>query len=473
MAETRGYSLRRRLVWLLTSAVALIWLLSALLVYQRAHHEADELLDSQLAQVADTLLAIVAGGEVDHFVKELHAHAHGSPVPIAFEIWRAHRGGFEQLAASPGHDGFERIVANGFSEHPHAGSSWRFYAVQDKQAAYRVVVGQAHAAREKLAREIGLSLLLPATLALPMMALAVWWVVGRTMKPVDTVARQVGTLDAQALVPLDESTALPDEISPLRAALNALIRRVTVAFDNERRFTADAAHELRTPLAALKIQAQVALRADTADSRQHALTQVVAGVDRMTHLVAQLLTLARVDPANQESAPPPLDPADIIAAICADRLAEARTRAQTLHTDLVPGCAVAITPVWLQVAIRNLLDNALRYAGEGARIDVRLIRDSAGCAIVVADDGPGVAPALRAELVARFARGESGAETEGCGLGLSIVSRIAQLTHARLELGEGLPRAAGGYGFSAALRFSLPGEHDASQFRAPSGPPTT
>lgn len=459
MAETHGYSLRRRLVWLLTSAVALIWLLSALIVYQRAHHEADELLDSQLAQVADTLLAIVAGGEVDHFVHELHEHASGSPVPIAFEIWRAERGGgFERLAASPGHEGFGPIVAEGFSEHPHAGSRWRFYAVQDKEAAYRVVVGQAHAAREKLAREIGLSLLLPAALALPLMALAVWWGVGRSMRPVDSVARQVGALDAQALVPLDESSALPDEISPLRAALNALIRRVTVAFDNERRFTADAAHELRTPLAALKIQAQVALRADTADGRRHALSQVVAGVDRMTHLVEQLLTLARVDPATQENAPPPFDPAEIIAASCADRAAEARTRAQTLVTELAAGCTVAIAPVWLQVAIRNLLDNALRYAGEGARIEVRLAREPSGCAIVVADDGPGVAPALRAELVARFARGESGAETEGCGLGLSIVSRVAQLSHARFELGDGLPRADGGHGLSATLHFSPPAD---------------
>ncbi|MBT9567433.1 MAG: sensor histidine kinase N-terminal domain-containing protein [Thiobacillus sp.] len=460
MAETRGYSLRRRLVWLLTSAVALIWVLSAVVVYQRAHHEADELLDSQLEQVAHTLLAIVAGGEVDHFVEELHAHAHGSPVPIAFEIWQGHRGSFERLAASPGHVGFDRTVAEGFSEHPHAGSSWRFFAVQDKNATYRVVVGQAHAAREKLAREIGLSLLLPAILALPLMALAVWWVVGRSMKPVDTVARQVGALDAHALGPLDESAALPDEIAPLWSALNSLIRRVTVAFDNERRFTADAAHELRTPLAALKIQAQVALRANATDSRQHALTQVVAGVDRMTHLVEQLLTLARVDPANPGSVPPALDPADLIAAICAERAAQARAQAQTLRADLAAGCTVAISPVWLQVAVRNLLDNALRYAGNGARIEVRLTHEPTGCAIVVADDGPGVVPALREELVARFARGESSEETEGCGLGLSIVSRIAELTHARLELGAGLPRADGGHGFSATLHFSQTGNHD-------------
>ena len=458
MTNAARYSLRRRLVWLLTSAVALIGLLSAVVVYQRAHHEADELLDSQLAQVADTLLGIVTGGEVDHFVKELHEHAHGSPVPIAFEIWHAKRGQFERLAASPGHRGFERAAPEGFSELPHFGSSWRFYAVQDKLATYRVVVGQAHAARERLAREIGLSLLLPAVLALPLMAFAVWWVVGYTLRPVDSVARAVGTLNEHALVPLDESTTLPDEISPLRAALNALIRRVTVAFENERRFTADAAHELRTPLSALKIQAQVALRAQSIASQQHALNQVIAGVDRMTHLVEQLLTLARVDPANQDMQPPPLDPSEIIAAIYADRLIQAQARQQTLNIDLASNCSIALSPVWLQVAIRNLLDNALHYAGEGARIDVHLEKHSGECAIIVTDSGPGVVPALRAQLLARFARGESDSENEGCGLGLSIVSRIAQLSRARFELGEGLPREDGGYGLSAALYFEPPTE---------------
>lgn len=449
--SARSYSLRRRLVWLLTSSVAVIWLLSVLVVYQRAHHEADELLDSQLTQVGETLLAIVSGGEVEHFVKELHAHARRHPVPIAFEIWHTEDGVTQRLVTSPGHDGFGMAMTEGFSEHPYQGTSWRFYTVADHDAEYRVVVGQAHAARERLAREIGLSLLLPAALALPLMALAVWWAVGRTLQPVDAVAHEVGRLDAQALAPLDDSAPLPDEIAPLRTALNALIRRVTEAFDNERRFTADAAHELRTPLAALKVQAQVALRAQADDSRQHALAQVIAGVDRMTHLVEQLLTLARVDPARQDIAPRPFDPAAIVAEVCAELLPQAQRRGQMLHVDAAPGCTVAVTPAWLQIALRNLVDNALRHAGEGARIAVRLARTGSGCTLSVADDGPGVAPDLRARLTARFVRGET--EGEGCGLGLSIVARVAALSHAQLELGDGLPRADGGYGFAATLRF--------------------
>ena len=449
---SRPYSLRRRLVWLLTGSVAAIWLLSASVVYQRAHHEADELLDAQMTQVADTLLAIVAAGEVEHFVEELQDQSRHNPVPIAFEVWHGKHGQMQRLVTSMGRGGFESDVTPGFSEHLYRGARWRFYAVQDSDEEYRVVVGQAHAAREGLAREIGLSLLIPAGLALPLMALAVWWGVGRNLRPVDAVARQVGALDPQALTPLDASPALPEEIAPLRTALNALIRRVTEAFENERRFSADAAHELRTPLAALKVQAQVALRAQTADGQQHALAQVIAGVDRMTHLVEQLLTLARVDPAAQDSEPPPLDPAESVTMVCEELLPLAQRQGQTLVADAASGCRIPVTAGWLRVAVRNLVDNAVRYAGEGARIEVRLARSGSGCVISVADDGPGVAPDLRSHLSARFVRGE--VEAEGCGLGLSIVARIAALSHAQLELGDGLPRADGGRGFAATLRFS-------------------
>ena len=452
MKGRAGYSLRRRLVWLLTSTVAAIWLLSTLVVYQRAHHEADALLDSQLTQVGETLLAIVAGGEVEHFVKELHEHARHYPVPIAFEVWLDEDGETRRLVASPGYAGFGTAMTTGFSERPYQGTRWRFYTTQDDDAEYRVVVGQSHAARERMAREIGLSLLLPAMLALPLMALAVWWVVSRALRPVDGVARQVGALDAQALAPLDESARLPNEIAPLRSALNALIGRVREAFDNERRFTADAAHELRTPLAALKVQAQVALRAQGDDSRQHALSQVIAGVDRMTHLVEQLLTLARVDPARRETAPKPLDPSGTIAEVCAELLPQAWRQGQTLAVDAIPGCRIAVSAGWLQIALRNLVDNALSYAGDGARIEVRLARTASGCSISVTDNGPGVAPDLRSKLSARFVRGE--VEGEGCGLGLSIASRIAALSNARLELGDGLPRTDGGHGFAATLHFS-------------------
>lgn len=446
-------SLRRQLTLLLSGALALVWLLAAVVVYLRAHHEADELLDSHLTQMAETLLAFASSGRIEHGIDIQYEHAVYTAVPTAFEIWYIDDRKPRRLAASPGRAGFESDLADGFIERPHGGASWRFFTARSRDGHYRITVGQSHAARQRLAREIGLPLLVPATLALPFIALAVWWAVRRTLKPVDALAREVDALDPRALAPLG-GYALPDEIAPLRDAFNTLAPRINAALENERRFTADAAHELRTPLAALKVQAQVAQRAAADGARRHALDQVVAGVDRMTHLVEQLLTLARVEPAHPagESV---FDPAPALAELCAGRAAEAARHAQTLDVELAPDCRIAMQPAWFEVAARNLIDNALRYAGEGARIEVRLTRAAEGCRFSVADDGPGVPDALRARFTARFARGET--DAEGCGLGLSIVERIAQLSHARLEFGAGLARADGGHGFAAALRFAPPG----------------
>jgi len=452
MKTSTPYSLRRRLVLLLIAMVAAIWLVSAIAAYRLAHRQADVLFDAQLTQVADTMLAIVAGGEVEEFVDELEEHAGRNELPIAFEIWSVRHDRARLLADSPGATFPFPQVIDGFSEQDYSGARWRFYAVQDRKGEYRVVVGQAHGAREHLARRIGLNLLLPAALALPLMALAVWWGVGRAMRPLESVARQVGDLDPQRLTPVEENEPLPREVAPLRAALNTLIERVARAFDNERRFTADAAHELRTPLAALRVQAQVAQRSAVTADRQHALDQVIAGVDRMTHLVEQLLTLARVDPANEHVIAEPIDPAPVAARVCAELTPAAARRGQHLEVDDRGACRVRIQPAWLEVALRNLVDNALRYGGDGAQVRVSIRPEGKACVLAVEDNGPGIAPALRPALLQRFARGEE-VDAQGCGLGLSIVARIAALSAARFELDDGLPRADGGHGLTVRLRF--------------------
>lgn len=444
------YSLRRRLIWLVATAILAIGFLSTLVVYQRAHHEADELLNTQLAQLAETLLSIAAGGEIDHFVGEMREQTKRHAVPIAFEIWLDDDGVAQRIITSPGHVGFDAPIPAGYSDRLHQSKHWRLFAIADRKAAYTVVVGQRHSARDQLAREAGLSLLIPALLALPLMTLAVWWVVGRSLRPVEALAHEIGTLDANSLAPLGTASPLPDEIAPLRSAFNTLIERVAAAFENERRFTADAAHELRTPLAALRVQAQMARRETVDSARQHALDQVLAGVDRMTHLMEQLLTLARVDP-EQPAQPAGFDPAPALKELCTDHMAEARLNGQTLVIETASDCRIAMQPAWFMIAARNLLDNALRYAGAGARIEVRLTRSTEGCRLSVADTGPGVPDDQRERLTARFARGET--DSEGCGLGLSIVERIAQLSHAQLTFGAGLAHSDGGHGFAVTLHF--------------------
>lgn len=457
MNPSRPDSLRRQLVRLATVAILVIGLLSTALVYQRAHHEADELLDTQLAQVAETLLAIAAGGDMDRFAGAFRRYAHRYVVPVAFEIWRGAPGAGRRLVVSPDHAGFALPIAAGYSDRMHRDKHWRLFAVVDVSDGYTVVVGQRHSARARMARETGLILLLPMLLALPLMAFAVKRIVAHSLRPVDALTREIATLDAQALAPLDTAAPLPAELAPLRDAFNRLIERVATALDNERRFTADAAHELRTPLAALKVQAQVARRAPPGGTQQHTLDQVIAGVDRMARLVEQLLTLARIEP-TQLARTPSFDPAPALARLCAARADAAAQRGQILSAELASGCRVSMEPGWLDIAVRNLIDNAINYAAAGARIDVSLRATDAGCTLRVADDGPGVPAELRARLGARFLRGDT--EVEGCGLGLSIVERIAVLSHARLEFGDGLTRADGGAGFAASLHFSRPAAAD-------------
>jgi two-component system sensor histidine kinase QseC len=443
-----AYSLRRRLIWLVTLAILGVGLLSTVVVYLRAHHEADELLDTQLAQLAETLLAIATGGKLDQFVDSGGERSQRHAVPIAYEIWRETAGAPERITLSVGHGGFSLPVAAGYSNHVHRDKNWRLFSVRDPDSAYLVIVGQRHSARDRLARETGLSLLVPMLLILPLMALLVGWVANRALRPVDALAQSVRALDPAALTPLDSAAPLPQEIVPLRDAFNALLERVSAALENERRFTADAAHELRTPLAALKIQAQVAQRAQPGGSQQHALGQVIAGVDRMTHLVEQLLTLARVEHAT-DVAPAAYDAAAALQGGCEPYRAATMHNRQSLELDADPDCTPLLERSWFEIAVRNLVANAVQYAGPGARIRVTLRCDAGRARLTVCDDGPGLPSAARTSLRARFARGET--EAEGCGLGLSIVERIAQRSGARLTLEDGLPRTDGGVGLAVCL----------------------
>jgi two-component system sensor histidine kinase QseC len=227
-----------------------------------------------------------------------------------------------------------------------------------------------------------------------------------------------------------------------------LLGRLSATLDNERRFTADAAHELRTPLAALKVQAQVAMATRDPAEQKHALAQVLAGADRATRLVEQLLRLARLDPVVRLPDPQQLDLTDLAAMAVEDAQAMAATKAQKL-TLSVQDTPVAISGDrdLLGAAVRNLIDNALRYTPEHGQITVSASVEHGEPLLTIQDNGPGVPDAELPRLVERFYRGRD-VSAEGSGLGLAIVHRIAELHGARLEV-ENLT----GGGFSARLRW--------------------
>lgn len=298
--------------------------------------------------------------------------------------------------------------------------------------------------REEVAAEIAEQLLKPMLYALPALALLLVIAIGFALAPLRQLARDVAARGPERLDPLP-GERLPAEVAPLVTRLNSLFVDITRALDNERRFTADASHELRTPLAALKAQAQVALASVDQAERQHALTQIIAGCDRATHLVAQLLTLARLDADTphpmQDIALRPI--AEEVLAMSAGEAIEHRCELVLDDGDAhVRGDAVL-----LQVLLRNLVDNALRHSG-GTQIEVSVTQHDGRAMLTVSDNGRGIGADERELVQQRFYRSVS-ADSSGSGLGLSIVRRIAELHGGTIHIAA----AAGG---GVALQVHLP-----------------
>jgi two-component system sensor histidine kinase QseC len=249
--------------------------------------------------------------------------------------------------------------------------------------------------------------------------------VTRAQRPLEALAREVGGREARNLA-LIEAPGAPAEIAPLVAETNQLLMRLARSFDNERRFTGDAAHELRTPLAALRTQAEVALTTASDDRRRRALEQVVAGVERATRLVEQMLLLARLDAADLTPAFAPVDLAKTCREAMADAAARARDRNVEVALDAQGELVVPGDPVMLLALARNLVDNAARYAPDSGQVRVTLRREERSACLSVEDAGPGVPPEQRERIFERFYRGTEG-RGEGSGLGLSIVRRVVEL----------------------------------------------
>ena len=336
-----------------------------------------------------------------------------------------------------------------------AAVTWRAALHEIEELLDHPPATQQHMAKERreLAQEIAEHLLKPMLIALPGLALVLVIAIGLSLRPLQRLAQDLGTRSPDRLTPIDTAGA-PRETLPLVERLNSLFAAVERALANERRFTADASHELRTPLAALKAQAQVALGAEDAEQRRHALQQIVASCDRATRLVAQMLALARLDAgATRELQALALRP------LAAEVLADCAGEAVARHCEITladDDAGIAGEPDLLRALLRNLIDNALRHAGP-RHIQVSIGGAGGSVLLEVADDGIGIPAAERELVLQRFRRGTSadfqdgGPEhkSSGSGLGLSIVQRIAELHGARMELGDGID----GRGLAVRLHF--------------------
>jgi two-component system sensor histidine kinase QseC len=434
MAETRAssaYSLKRRLILTVLAAVALVWAGAAVYTYFDAQHEVDELLDAHLAQSASLLLAQGAH-ELDEAELEHAPALHNRARRVAFQVWergtvlRLHSANAPQARLSAREQGYSSVRIDG--------RSWRVFSAWDARHRVLVQVGERDEVRREIVSGTVGSLLAPLVVALPLLGLAIWLGIGRALGPLGRLGREVAQREAGDFSPLAAPQA-PREVLPLVRSLNALLERVGRLVETERRFTADAAHELRTPLAALKTQAQVARGATDDAQRRHALDSVIAGCDRAARLVEQLLTLARLDPGPGGRAAQPCELGALARQAIADLAPAALSRSIEIELAAREPVTVRGYADLLCVLLRNLVDNALRYspAGSTVRVDVR--RSEGMACVSVVDQGPGIAAEERAKVGQRFYR-VLGTSEPGSGLGLSIVRRIAEIHGARLALEE-------------------------------------
>jgi len=448
---TTGRSLRKTLLWVLVSALAVLASCSGLVSYLDALTEANELFDAKLAHSARVLEAFAHRENPDNRQAEalvvevwrsdlsgrgedlVTADGHAYETKLSFQAW-SHDGQLLLRSSNAHSEPLAPLVA-GFADIQIDDQSWRTFTLQNRDGEW-FQTGEDRAIREELAEGIAQSALLPWLLAVPIMGLVVWFVVGAACRSLERITEQVAHRDPERLSPIRADQA-PMEIYGLVQAINGLLARLDDTLERERRFTEDAAHELRTPLAALKVHAQNLSTSRNAEESERSLAGLLSGVDRSERLIDQLLQLARLDP---EAAAPngvvshSIDLGECLAQQMADLapFAEQRRVCLQLHrptkTEHIIGDEAT-----LSVLFRNLIDNAIRYGPEGAEVDVHIHVDEGKQSVEICDQGPGIDAASREAVFRRFHRG-LGSGQIGSGLGLSIAERAAERLGATITL---------------------------------------
>ena len=422
MSSKTAPSLKRRLMVFLLAAISIAALVQGISAYRTALQEANEIFDYHMQQMALSLGGVNGGGRGAQ-----------DDLELVVQAWTAEG---LQVFQSTARAGLPQRAVLGFADVEAQGRRYRVVSVQT--GGQVVQVAQELVVRERLASRLALRTVTPIALMLPALMLIVGWVVSRSLAPVERVRAQLAKRAAEDLSPVGEG-GLPAEIKPMVQELNSLLGRVQQSFTAQQHFVADAAHELRSPLTALNLQVQALQRAPDEPTRALAQTRLAAGIARASHLVEQLLLLARQEADGSEHRPVALEP------LMRQVMAEMTTAAQARQIDLGLLRADALSATGnaaaLATLLRNLLGNAIKYTPEGGRVDVSLLQGDGGqgALILIDDSGPGIAEADRERVFDRFYRTADAAEqahvVPGSGLGLAIAKVIADKHGATLSLG--------------------------------------
>ena len=454
----RHPSLKLKLLKTLMAVMLIGWLIWLLCQHDQVSRQQSRQGDLMLREVAEQILLsmprnIAYVGSAGYL--DLPSHLSAAPTrefeKIRFQVWSLGSGervvASRQAPATPLKPDFQP----GFGNIQAHGDRWRVYAVTDAEGRVQVQVGLAQSQLEaQLAHWVRLSLL-SAIGVLLALAAAIWLAVTWSLRSTNCLRDDMARREPMDLTPLP-TTRIAREILPLVRSFNDLLARLGVAMQSERQFLADAAHEIRTPLAALQAQTEVALRATDPEQARDALRQLSGGIERLTRLSQQLLDSARLDASQRSGGEATVELAQVATMVAREFEASAARRRQTLALN-VDEAQVRADLDDLGILLRNLVDNAVRYAGEGSRIEICCHADTAsGEAILrVRDNGPGVRDDERERIFERFFRGSTGNGERGTGVGLSLVARIARHHGARIETGPGLE----GRGLCVTVRFAM------------------
>ena len=427
-------SLQARLLVLLLLLVTVVWLAAAVLIWIDASDELDELLDGHLAQSAALLIVQQTGQGHDlddsdrvEDAQSLHKYA----PRVAFQVF--HEGKLSMRSANVGSQPMSPKLRGFATVQLEDKTTWRVFGAHGNEGDVQVFVGEQTDSRDEILWAVLEGVLMPLLYALPLLAIGGWLAVRNGLAPLRQLSQALAERRPDALEPVVLQD-VPSEIDPVVQSLNGLFERIQSMMASERRFTADAAHELRTPIAAIRTQAQVALGAGTdAAQRDHALNYTLAGCDRATHLVDQLLTLSRLESSSTAAPAGVVDVSAVAQRVAADLAMTALGRDQVLELDAPVPALIAADDMLTSVLLRNLLDNALRYSPAAAKVYLSVTSDNQQVTLQVDDSGPGMSEAGMARLGERFYR-VLGTEQTGSGLGWSIVRRIAKVYGAQVNI---------------------------------------
>jgi len=449
-------SIRSRLLAILIPSALFIWLCSAIFTYFDTQKEVTQIWDARLAQSAQILLDLGMLATAEHYTPLLDNNlsneqlsnkplaskplltknfielVHHYEKKVSFQLWSSQNTLILRSKSAPTTPLSSTL--EGFSDEILASKHWRVFSTQSDNGLIRVQAAELQEMRDELVFSLVSHTMLPLLITIPLLGLALWLAISIGFLPLTRVTNELQSRSPKDLQKIDTED-VPDEILPVTMALNRVITNLQEAFNAERRFTSDAAHELRTPLAVLKTHAEVALHAIEQEERNNALRQLVRGVNRATRLVEQLLTLARLDPETSLKEAKRFDLFIVAENVISEEALIALDKNIDISLNGTRGKFVFGSSSAISVLMRNLVNNAIRYTPKNGFVKVSITRLHETITFSVADSGPGIPATERQKVFERFYR-QLGTKVPGSGLGLSIVTRIADLHDLSFELDE-------------------------------------